>query len=326
MTRPVERGGPPAEVAAARLPVVRALVGAYATVWLAVRLPHLLGLADLPDDRWAPDGVLAPLGAPPPDALAAAALVAAVPAAALFAAGWRARWTGPLALALVLVAATWASSWGQLFHTENLLVLHLAVLAAAAAWPRRVDPRLAWQLLAAATAAAYVAAGIAKLRGAGWAWVAGDVLRDQVALDNARKAVVGAPTSPLGVVLVERGWLSWPVAVAALAAELGAPVVAAGRRWAAWWAAAAWAFHAGVLAVMAIGFPYQLSGVAFAFLVPVERALASARRGAGRRRRRPRPGRRGRGRGAAPPHGDEGADADRLHGAGPARPGRLRAP
>ena len=36
-------------------------------------------------------------------------------------------------------------------------------------------------------------------------------------------------------------------------------------------AASAWAFHLGVLALMGIGFPYPLSGIAFASLVPAER-------------------------------------------------------
>ena len=43
---------------------------------------------------------------------------------------------------------------------------------------------------------------------------------------------------------------------------------AAGR---AWWIAAAWGFHVGILVLMAIGFPYQLLGVAYAPLLPLER-------------------------------------------------------
>jgi hypothetical protein len=47
------------------------------------------------------------------------------------------------------------------------------------------------------------------------------------------------------------------------------------RRVLAWigpvWVAAAWSFHVGVLGLMAIAFPYQLSGVAYLALLPVER-------------------------------------------------------
>ena len=62
-----------------RLDVVRALVAGYTLVWLVVRLPHQLGLADLPDRRWYPVGILAPLGSPPPAALVAAVTLLAIP-------------------------------------------------------------------------------------------------------------------------------------------------------------------------------------------------------------------------------------------------------
>ena len=40
------------------------------------------------------------------------------------------------------------------------------------------------------------------------------------------------------------------------------------------WIASAWLFHVGVLALMAIGFPYPLAGIAFASMVPLERLAA----------------------------------------------------
>lgn len=40
---------------------------------------------------------------------------------------------------------------------------------------------------------------------------------------------------------------------------------------------ATWTSHVGVLALMAIGFPYQLAGIAFASLFPVERAVEYVR-------------------------------------------------
>jgi hypothetical protein len=267
-------------VSAERLRAVRALVGAYAAVWLAVRLPHHLDLADLPAHRWAPVGLFGTLADPPPAALARVVAVAAVPVTAAFAAGWRPRLTGPLAALAVFAVTSYASSWGQLFHTENLVVLHLAILAVAAVLgARRADPATVLQAMAVATAAAYVVSGVAKVRNGGWSWVDGDALRNQVAFDNLRKAVVGAPHSPIGAAALRHGWLFAPMAVVALAVELGAPVALAGRRAAVAWSATAWAFHVGVLALMAIGFPYQLAGVAFAPLLPVERLrLPSLRR------------------------------------------------
>jgi hypothetical protein len=59
--------------------------------------------------------------------------------------------------------------------------------------------------------------------------------------------------------------------VLALAVELGAWLALAGGRWRTAWVVAAWLFHVGVLALMAILFPYQLSGVAFAPFFPLER-------------------------------------------------------
>lgn len=252
-----------------RLRVVRALVGAYAAIWMVVRLRYHLGLSGFDDARWSPVGVLAPFDGPPPAWIASIVLLVAIPLAAALAVGWRVRLTAPMCALATLLVTTYASSWGQLFHTENLLVLHLGVLAGAAL-VRRPDPALVLRVLAVATAAAYVVSGVAKLRGSGWAWVTGDVLRDQVAYDNLRKALLGAPYSPIGARAVAHGWLFAPMAVAALVIELGAPLALLGRRAGAAWSGAAWLFHVGVFALMAIAFPYQLAGVALAPLLPVE--------------------------------------------------------
>jgi len=253
-----------------RLDVVRVLVGAYSAIWLAVRLPHHVDLGGLPDHRWEPVGVLTVLGGPPPSWVAAVVAIAAILAAVAFAAGWRTRLTGLACVATLLAVTTYASSWGQLFHTENLLVLHVLVLAVVP-WLRRADPGTVLIAMATATAAAYVVAGIAKIRNGGWDWVDGEALRNQVAVDNLRKAVVGAPSSPLGGLAVRNPGVFAPMAVVSLAVELGAPLALLGRRWAVGWSAAAWVFHVGVLALMAVGFPYPLAGVAFAPLLPVER-------------------------------------------------------
>ena len=100
---------------------------------------------------------------------------------------------------------------GQVFHTENLLVLHVIALALApAADPGDRSPPEgrgatagAVKLLAALTVATYVLAGIAKLRIAGVAWLDGEQLRNQIAIDNLRKALLGAAIAPLATPLLD---------------------------------------------------------------------------------------------------------------------------
>lgn len=253
-----------------RLDRVRLLIGTYLAVWALVRVPHHVDTARLDPARWDGVGPLAWLDRPPPSGLSVAAAVLLVPAAAAFAAGWRLRFTAPTAAVVALYVTAMDSSWGQIFHTENLVVIHV-VLLAGAALASRPDPGFVLRLLAVATATTYVLAGVAKLRVGGWDWVVGDVLRDQVAYDNLRKAVLGAPWSPVGGWAVGHGWLFPPLAAVSLGVELGAPLAFLGRRAAVAWSALAWLFHVGVFALMAIAFPYALSGVAFSPLLPVER-------------------------------------------------------
>jgi hypothetical protein len=269
---------------AARLHAWRALVGAYATVWLLIRIPAHLDHADQLGSRWDPVGMLGPLDGPLPSALVVVIAIAAPVLAALFAGGWRYRVVAP-AFALVLLAVTTLdSSWGQVFHTENLLVLHVVILALAPAAggpaTTRADGRYGWPLRLGALVVviAYVTAGLAKLRIGGIDWVSGDVLRNLVAHDNMRKAVLGDSFSPIGTRAVGLAWLFTPLALFALAVELGAPLALLGRRWRTTWIVAALAFHAGVLALMAVLFPYQLTGVAFAPFLPLERLAGYLRR------------------------------------------------
>jgi hypothetical protein len=211
--------------------------------------------------------------------------VAAPLVGVLFVAGWRYRAIGPLFATAVLVLATLDSAWGQVFHTEHLVVLHLLVLAVAPAADvlatgrhratpgAAVDGRYGWpvRLAAVVVVLAYVIAGLAKLRIGGLDWLDGDTLRNWVAHDNLRKAVLGDSYSPIGRHLVSHAWLFPPLAVLTVIVELGAGVALVGGRWRTAWAVAAWLFHVGVLALMAIVFPYQLSGVAFAPFFRLER-------------------------------------------------------
>ncbi|MBZ0237059.1 MAG: HTTM domain-containing protein [Deltaproteobacteria bacterium] len=272
---------------AERLAALRILVGAFAFLYLTTRLPMFLGYARFPARDFVPLGVTRILEQPLSAAAHTAILVITVVLAAAFVAGVWYRVTAPLFAALLLWVLTYRSSWGMPFHTENLLVLHVIVLAlapAADAWS--VDARrrgasspseaYGWplRLMAALTCLTYVLAGIAKLRLGGLAWAEGDFLRDQVAVDNLRKVLLGADASPLATPLLEHAWLFEVMAFATLAIELGAPVALAGGRVALAWALLAWGFHVGVVALMAIVFPYPLVWVAYAPLFAAERPMA----------------------------------------------------
>jgi hypothetical protein len=299
-----------ARAPATRLAAFRLLAGGFAVVYLLVRLPYWLDVIRLDDARWHPLGVLAPLDGPPAAALARMVLAATVLAGVAFVAGWRYRITGPAFAVLLLGTLTYRNSWGHLFHTDQLLALHVLVLGfvpAADRWSldaRRAaradrcvgrpvddtaDVRYGWPLRLAGivTVATYVVTGAAKVRYAGGDWLGGDTLLHQVAFDNARKIVLGAPSAPLAELFVAHPLLFRPLGALTLLVELGAPIALLGRRWATGWTAIAWAFHVGILAIMAIGFPYPLTLVAFAPLLECERPFEwVGGRVAGRRGRR----------------------------------------
>ncbi|MBT8165687.1 MAG: HTTM domain-containing protein, partial [Acidimicrobiia bacterium] len=248
------------EAPARRLAVVRILVGLYATVFVAIRTFHWLDVARLPVRRFDPVGVLGGLGGPLSPSTVAGLSGMALLTAVAFTLGWRFRWVAPVFASLLLVLTTHGNSWGQILHTENLLVLHVIILAFSPAdvafavgrrQPSDDTPRhdygWALRIMTLVVVIAYVIAGLAKLRNGGFDWLTGDVLRNQVAHDNLRKILLGDIYSPVGAWLVQFAWLFPPMAIASVLVELGAPVALLGDRWKKAWAGAAWAFHVGVL-------------------------------------------------------------------------------
>lgn len=294
MTAPARPGWWFADAPAERLAAVRILVGAFATIYLVARLGEIYATASLPHGTFAPVGTARLLGHPVAPAFALGAACATAACCAAMTAGVAYRVTAPLAALGMLWVTSYRNSWGMVFHTENLLVLHLAVLAiapAAAAWKlgRTPDATLAgagfgWplKLLAAVTAATYVLAGVAKLRIAGFAWADGELLRNQVAIDNLRKVLLGDRIAPLATQLLEHpdGFIGF--AALTLVIELGAPIVVVGdlvlgARWggrlARLWAFGAWSFHLGVVLMMNIWFPYPLSAIPYAVVFRPERGM-----------------------------------------------------
>jgi hypothetical protein len=127
------------------------------------------------------------------------------------------------------------------------------------------------KLVVALTAVTYVLAGIAKLRIAGLHWLSGDLLRDQIAFDNARKALLGDPIAPFATLLLDHPGSLVVASIVTLVIELGAPVALLGGTIARGWAVGAWIFHVGVVLTMNVWFPYPLFGFAFVALFPIER-------------------------------------------------------
>jgi hypothetical protein len=278
---------------ASRLALLRGLVGAYALLYLLIRAPSLASVVRFEAAQFAPVGPVELLSTPLSAPLVWASLVLAWLAGLAFVLGYRYRVSGPLFALSFLWVTSYRSSWGMIFHTENVVALHLLLIAAAPAAdtlsldarraafrggaPRELPAsgRYGWALRAvgAVTVVTYVLAGVAKLRLAGADWLGGDVLRAQVAYDNLRKIELGSMYSPLGAWLVGYAWpfrgLSW----LSMFLELGAPMALLGNRPAWAWCLGAFSFHVGVVALMMIGFPYQLSFIAYLSFFPLEQAL-----------------------------------------------------
>jgi HTTM domain len=271
---------------AERLSLLRVAIGAYALLYLLVRYTNLKSYGGFEDNQFEPVGPVALISEPLSSDFVTLLLLAAICLGITFVAGWRFAITGPLFALLLLWVISYRNSFGQIFHTENLMVLSVLILALApAADTYSLDEKsgrkraevddgysYGWaiRLICLVTVLAYVVAGLTKLQNASADWLTGDVLRNYVAYDNLRKIELGDVHSPLGAWMVSYAWTFPPLAAFSLAVELGAPFALLGGRFSRIWIGAAWVFHVGVLAVMAIMFPYQLLGVAFLPFLPME--------------------------------------------------------
>ncbi len=256
--------------------------------WYLIQRRHLIRRTAAGDSaNFDPVGIARPLRRPLPTELIDATTVAAIVATGCAAAGAGYRVTGPFAAALTWVSLTYRNSWSMVYHSDNLLVLHLTVLglapAADAVSVDRVVAALAgrpaqvasweygWPLrtMEALTVSVYVLAGLAKLKGPlGWRWGSGEHLRAQIAADGIRKSVLKphlARENDRWLALPERHRQLYSVmGYTAHALELAAPVALTSRRAGRVWSIAVWAMHVGIRRLMGIVFRHQLSGVAYA--------------------------------------------------------------
>jgi hypothetical protein len=117
-----------------RLAVLRICVGIYAWLSLVILSQSLLSYRSFAKAYFAPVGLVAVfLAAPLPAGWLYLALGMALLLGPAFIWGYRFWLTGPAFALLMLWLMTYRSSWGMVFHTENLLVVHLLILAAAPA-------------------------------------------------------------------------------------------------------------------------------------------------------------------------------------------------
>ena len=281
-----------ADAPAERLAALRVAAGVFAVSYLALRIPVVLRLRGRSADDFIGVGVFHWLDGPVPDAAITIGVVTALCSGAGFIAGACFVVSGPVFALTMLGLTTYRSSWGQLLHFENLMVLHLVIIACAAsadAWSfdahrRRARGRTArrthdyaspLRLVCIVVVLTYVIAGVAKLRYGGLEWIFGDALRNHVAYSAARLELLGGTPSPLAEIAVRRAWMFPPMAAVAVVIELAAPIALFGGWYRNVWVGAAWLMHAGIAALMLIAFPYPLFLMAFAPFFPLERAARS---------------------------------------------------
>lgn len=278
---------------AERLGLFRWAVGTFLVLYLMARAPLDVATSAHPTAQFAAVGLPAWLGleAPLPFFVTVLSYVLTLLTALAFTAGLHFNITGPLCALSMLWITSYKSSFGMVFHSENLLTLQVMLLSCSPAaqavsmdarrgrgsWFRSVP--CGWPLLACClmTIVAYLLAGIAKLKLSGVDFMTGEVLRVQVAYDNLRKIEFGSAHAPLGVWSVGVPGLFPVLGTLTLIAELGGICALIHPRLALLWTVLVVGFHVGVLALMAITFAYPLSTVPFLCFFALERFSLSER-------------------------------------------------
>src|SRR6266404_4297952 len=277
----------------ARLAVLRILVGLFALWYTGTGQDDLVKVVRTDPKLFAPIGIV--FGEPPGLELFQWIHRGVIVGALCFTLGLWYRLSAPIFALLLFWLLCFRNSWSMIYHSDNLFVLHVFVLAVTRASDaysldallrRRRQPRQAvareprWQygwpvkLMCALTVAAYFVTAVAKLAGPlGLSWMTGQALRSQMAVDALRKELLGLPPNPVSYALYD--WLALFALLAAgsFALEFFAPLALWNKRLGRVWAVSAFFMHWGILLVMHITFRYHLSGVLFASFFRVERIL-----------------------------------------------------
>lgn len=294
------------EAPATRLAMLRILVGAFSLWYLIPRIKMFTRIGRTDESLFEPVGVVSLLGYPISPDLYQVIVLLTVTAAVAFTLGWRHRYTGPAFGLLLLFTLSYRNSWSMLYHSDNVLVLHVLILGFTAAADAlsldtisrsphaeyRRTPFLPedgrernrtgdWaygypvMLMCAVTLATYLLAGVAKLTGeAGLMWATGESLRSQIAVDALRKELLGSEARPAFLQLYDSVGLFMVMAATSLLVEVGAPLALLNRRLGKLWAVAAFFGHWGIYFLMGITFRYQMAGIIFASFFNVERLVA----------------------------------------------------
>ncbi|MGH7961304.1 MAG: hypothetical protein ACRERD_05695 [Candidatus Binatia bacterium] len=274
-----------AEAPASRLATLRVLIGAYALYYVGTRYSMLVEVGGTRPSLFDPVGVAAFLDQPLAPVVFQVLVIATLVANVAFLLGWQYRYAGPAFAVLLLWVLCYRNSWSMIYHSDNVLVLHVLILGltraadalsvdalvrSRAAHPAR-DPATGWQygwpirLMCAVAVIAYFVTGVAKVAGPlGWSWAHGEALLSQVAADGLRKDLLGAGASPWISTLYDYVFLFAIMGVGSLALELGAPVALLNKRLSLLWAVSTFLMHWGIFFIMGITFRYQLSGMIFA--------------------------------------------------------------
>ena len=215
----------------------------------------------------------------------------------------------PVFVVMICFVLGYRNSWGQIYHVDNLVVLHALVLSLTPAthdlavdhwlrargagrrWidalcgpslPETPDWRFGWgvQLVSMVSLLTYFLAGVSKVTGeAGWRWPLGTNLRDQIAYDALYKELVHPDGATAAVWFIyDRPEILVPAAILTLVLELGAPLVILHRRVAQVFCVLAMGMHWGIDILMSITFPYPVYGLAYLSFFAVERPVLWLRR------------------------------------------------
>ena len=297
---------------AKRLGMLRICLGAFITLWMWSELSDFLKVPRTDLRLFAPVGVV--LHGPVAADLVTLVVYATTALAVVFTFGLWHRVTGPLFAGLFLWLLCYRQSWSMIYHSDDVVVLHAIVLGFArsadalsldAYFRKRRSPgasfseAVSWQynwpvkLMCSLVVCSYFLAAVAKIAGPmGFAWMTGENLRAQMAVDGIRKELLGKDPNPFSYAIYDKVLLFTVLSAGSLVTEFFAPLALFNRRFGWLWCINAFLMHWGILAVMHITFHYQLTGMMYLAFFPVERILDlwyGRKPDAGRRERVPTP-------------------------------------